>query len=143
MAMELSASDLQWLHSLDLAISICTRMDELGISKTELADRAGMKLSSLSRIITGEQNMTLATIAKLEVALNIRFDEGFRYRGQQKEMISGSMYGETKLVASGGVRTRPLLKEQGSCSMHGSSSATLSNTSRSADKLAGSLGMAA
>ena len=88
-AMELSAGDLQWLHSLDLAISICTRMDELGISKSELAERAGMKPSSLSRIIKGEQNMTLATIAKLEVALDIRFDGGFRYGGQRKETRTG------------------------------------------------------
>lgn len=76
---ELTAEDLRWLHSLDLAISICTRMKELGLSKNEVAERAGMKPSALSRIISGEQNLTLATIAKLEHALDVRFDAGFRY----------------------------------------------------------------
>ena len=45
----LTAEDLRWLHSLDLAISICTRMEELGLSKNEVAERAGMKASALSR----------------------------------------------------------------------------------------------
>ena len=75
----LTAEDLRWLHSLDLAISICTRMEELGLSKNEVAERAGMKASALSRIIAGEQHLTLSTIAKLECALDMRFDAGFRY----------------------------------------------------------------
>lgn len=81
---ELTAEDLRWLHSLDLAISICTRMNELGLSKNEVAERAGMKPSALSRIISGEQNLTLATIAKLECALDVRFDAGFRYETEWK-----------------------------------------------------------
>ena len=81
---ELTAEDLRWLHSLDLAISICTRMDELGLSKNEVAERAGMKPSALSRIISGKQNLTLATIAKLEYALDVRFDAGFRYETEWK-----------------------------------------------------------
>lgn len=89
MGNELTASDLRWLHSLDLAISVCTRMEELGITKSELAERAGMRLSSLSRIITGEQNMTLSTIAKLERALDVRFDSGFRY-GEDAEKVERS-----------------------------------------------------
>lgn len=89
----LNASDLRWMHSLDLAISISTRMEELKISKTELADRAGMKLSSLSRIITGEQNMTLSTIAKLEYALGIRFDQGFRYGWDGESLKKASIEG--------------------------------------------------
>ena len=81
----LTAEDLRWLHSLDLAISICTRMEELGLSKNEVAERAGMKASALSRIIAGEQNMTLSTIAKLECALDMRFDAGFRYETKQEK----------------------------------------------------------
>lgn len=77
----LTAEDLLWMHSLDLSISICSRMEELGLTKKELAEKAGMKPSGLSRIISGEQNMTLSTIAKLERALGIRFDSGFRYSG--------------------------------------------------------------
>lgn len=91
---KLNASDLRWLHSLDLSISICIRMEELGMSKSELANRAGMKLSSLSRIIAGEQNMTLATIAKLEHALDVRFDGGFRYGQGKKNLESSSTEGE-------------------------------------------------
>ena len=64
----LTAEDLLWMHSLDLSISICTRMEELGLTKKELAEKAGMKPIGLSRIISGEQNMTLSTIAKLERA---------------------------------------------------------------------------
>ena len=80
----LTAEDLRWLHSLDLAISICTRMKELNLSKNEVAERAGIKPSALSRIISGEQNLTLSTIAKLEHALDVRFDAGFRYETEWK-----------------------------------------------------------
>lgn len=86
----LTTEDLLWMHSLDLSISICTRMEELGLTKKELAEKAGMKPSGLSRIISGEQNMTLSTIAKLERALDIRFDSGFRYPGHDG-MLKGDI----------------------------------------------------
>lgn len=65
-------------------------MEELGLTKKELAEKAGMKPSGLSRIISGEQNMTLSTIAKLERALDIRFDSGFRYPGNDG-MLKGDI----------------------------------------------------
>ena len=76
---ELTTEDLEWEHRLDISASVYRRMDELGINKTELARRLGVANSQVSRILSGERNMTLRTIAALEMALDFRLDGGFRY----------------------------------------------------------------
>lgn len=82
---ELSAEELAWTHALDLSVSVLTRARELGWSKGKLAEAAGMKPTYLSRVLAGKQNMTLETIARLEKALGVRFDAGFRYQPRSAE----------------------------------------------------------
>lgn len=109
----LTAEDLLWMHSLDLSISICSRMEELGLTKKELAEKAGMKPSGLSRIISGEQNMTLSTIAKLEHALGIRFDSGFRYLGN-----AGTLKGDINFDSQRPVNTMARMSPMGMRGSH-------------------------
>ena len=76
---EISTEDLSYDHRMDISGSVYARMKELGITQNELAELCDMDRSQISRIITGKQNITLSTLAKLEVALSFRMDKGFRY----------------------------------------------------------------
>ena len=80
---EITPEDLALDHKMDISGSIYTRMRELGITQNDLAKRTGMDRSQISRIITGQQNMTLLTLSKLEVALAFRLDSGFVYPKKQ------------------------------------------------------------
>lgn len=73
-------TDLALDHRMDISGSIYTRMNELNMTQKDLAEATGMDRSQISRIITGKQNLTLATLAKLESALHFRLDSGFVYR---------------------------------------------------------------
>lgn len=71
--------DLAYEHRMDISGAVFTRMTELGITQETLAEMAGMDRSQISRIITGKQNITLSTLARLECALSFRLDAGFAY----------------------------------------------------------------
>ena len=71
--------DLLYNHKMDISATVFRRMGELGINKTELAERMGVDNAVVTRIISGRQNVTLKTIAKLEDALGLMMDEGFKY----------------------------------------------------------------
>lgn len=43
--------------------------DESGLTRREIADRAGWKESYLSRVLSGQQNLTLRSLAKFEEAV--------------------------------------------------------------------------
>jgi len=62
----------RWLMiSHQIAFRILTRLDELKISKKELASRVKVSPQQVSKWLKGNENLTLETISKLEVALNI------------------------------------------------------------------------
>lgn len=50
----------------------------MGFSQEELADRAGMHLSTLGRIERGESNPPVQTVGKIAKALKTSVDELFR-----------------------------------------------------------------
>lgn len=54
---------------LAIAVRIQDLIAEQGITKRDLARKVGMKESQLSRILSGNTNLTLKTIVKLECAL--------------------------------------------------------------------------
>lgn len=57
-------------HALDIELMVLDRMNELGISKKELAQRMGISKSNLSNMLNSQPNLTLETIAKFELALD-------------------------------------------------------------------------
>lgn len=94
-----SVQEIQWEHSLDLSIAIATRLDELHMTQKELAEKAGLKPSAVSRALNGTHNLTLETIARLEKALKIRFDSGFKY-GQTEQASASTSSGVSWMSAS-------------------------------------------
>lgn len=75
----IDADELLWDHKMDISGSIYKRMKECGVSQSELARKMKMDRAQLSKILSGNGNITLRTIARLEVALDFRLDAGFRY----------------------------------------------------------------
>lgn len=74
----LPPDDMAYFHSMDISGTVYTRMEELGLSKSELAKRMNVSPAQVTKIIKGKENMTLKTIAKLENALDIDMTQGFR-----------------------------------------------------------------
>lgn len=74
-----SADELAEDHAMDISSAIYLRMRELGLTQSELASRLGMDEGQVSRIIRGKQNITIKTLARIEVALDFRLDSGFDY----------------------------------------------------------------
>lgn len=62
--------DQTWLDkSAKIALSVLSALEDLKMSKQELADKMGVKAQYISRIVKGTENLTLETISKLEKAL--------------------------------------------------------------------------
>lgn len=52
-----------------IAITVITLLKQRGMTKQQLADRMGVKAQYISRVVKGNANLTLDTIAKLGKAL--------------------------------------------------------------------------
>ncbi len=60
-------------YSFDLAERIDEQMKAKGVSKKQLAELTGKSPSEVTRWLSGQHNFTLATIAKISVALDHDF----------------------------------------------------------------------
>lgn len=75
----LSSEELAWDHAMEISGSVYERMQELGLKGKDLAERLGVSPARISRILKGEQSMTLATLARLETALDMDMAQGFSH----------------------------------------------------------------
>jgi len=61
-----------WLkYSRSITLQVFQAMDEQSVTQVELARRMGCTQQYISNLLKGSSNMTLETIARLEIALNI------------------------------------------------------------------------
>lgn len=67
----LDADEIMVDYLMDLCESAYRRMSELGIGREELAQRMGKRPSQITRILSGEANVTLRTITELDSALGL------------------------------------------------------------------------
>ena len=58
------------LAELEVGIQIARAREEQHLNQTQLAARAGMNASKISRIETSPQNLTLSTLARIAAALD-------------------------------------------------------------------------
>ena len=60
-----------WIkHSAQIAMKVKGRLNALGLTQKELAERLGCSQQYISLILKGKENLTLETIAKLETVLD-------------------------------------------------------------------------
>jgi antitoxin component HigA of HigAB toxin-antitoxin module len=61
-----------WLDkSGHIAVTLLLTLDKLQLTKKDLAERMGVSPQQITKIVQGEENLTLQTITKLEAALGI------------------------------------------------------------------------
>lgn len=61
-------------HALDISYQIAEAMRAQSINHNELAQRMGVSPARLSTMLNTQPNMTLETLAQIELALGIGFD---------------------------------------------------------------------
>lgn len=66
-----TAEERRHFHAVDITESVWNRMQELGMSQSDLARKLGKNRSQISRMLNVQGNMTLQTISELEEALDI------------------------------------------------------------------------
>ena len=66
-----SASVRMLDYVMDFCFMVEDRLEELGMSRTELAEKLGKKPSSVTRVLSGSANITLQTIAEYDAALDL------------------------------------------------------------------------
>ena len=61
-----------WLqHSQKITVKVLMRMKQMGLTQKSLAERMGCTQQYVSKILKGNENMSLDTLSKLETALGI------------------------------------------------------------------------
>lgn len=114
---KLDSEELAWDHAMDISGAVFRRMKELGLRKKDLAQRMGVKPARISRILSGEQSMTLRTIARLETALDFKLSDGFKNPTKDIDSDYKDLIAEFK--ASQPAERRPLRRMQTTLSPRG------------------------
>jgi len=66
-------ANMDWIpYSRKIAIKTAMAMDEQGLTQKQLAERMHCSPQYVSRLLKGEENLSLETICKLENALNMQ-----------------------------------------------------------------------
>ena len=66
-----------------IAANLCSLMAFKNISRVELAEKLDWKLSQVSKVLSGRQNLTISTISKVCFALNYDFQISFHEKHEQ------------------------------------------------------------
>ncbi len=77
-----TAEERRHFHAVDITESVWNRMQELGMSQSDLARKLGKNRSQVSRMLSMRGNMTLQTISELEEALGISLVDTTPYKGE-------------------------------------------------------------
>lgn len=80
---DMLAMDLQ----LDVALEVERLMEHEGITRTELSDRIESSRPYITKVLSGDANMTLKTLAKLANALGRRVKVAFTHKGSRARWI--------------------------------------------------------
>ena len=61
-----------WLrHSQHIAMLMLDKMEKMNLTQKQLAEMMGCSQQYVSKVLKGEENLSLETMAKIEVCLNI------------------------------------------------------------------------
>ena len=70
---EFRTANRSWLrYSQHIAMVMLDKMEELHLSQTQLADKMGCSQQYISKVLRGQENLSIETIAKIESALSIQ-----------------------------------------------------------------------
>lgn len=95
-----TAKTKAYAHAFDLELIFLDEMKKQGITKSELAERMGISLPRLSKLLNTQPNMTLETIAQFELALDIDLFFDVEENGLQIEFDANDSFGDFSLPAT-------------------------------------------
>lgn len=62
-----------WLrHSQNIAVKMLNKMEELHLNQTQLAELMGCSQQYISKVLRGQENLSIETMSKIEQVLNIQ-----------------------------------------------------------------------
>ena len=62
-----------WLrYSQSIAMKMLDKMEELQLNQTQLAEKMGCSQQYVSKVLRGQENLSIETLAKIETALDIQ-----------------------------------------------------------------------
>ena len=68
---------------------ILVAMEDLGISKSELASRLGISKPRISQLLKGSSNMTIGTLSDIAFELGLNLDKTFKQYSAQRYLLDG------------------------------------------------------
>lgn len=84
------------LAMVEVTEEVARRMEELGVSRAELARRLGTSPAYVTKMLRGNANFTLATIAKLARALESEVRFGLSPRRHGEEGLDEAEFGKVE-----------------------------------------------
>lgn len=69
-----------------IASNFCALIHHSGVSRVELAEKLDWKLSRISKVLNGSQNLTIKTMVELAVALDYDFDIHFHKINEHRSL---------------------------------------------------------
>jgi len=65
-----------WIRkSINIALKVLDVLEEKNMTQSQLADKLSVSRQQISKILKGQENLTLETISKIESALDIKLGE--------------------------------------------------------------------
>lgn len=107
----LSPDDLAWDHAMEISATVYKRMKALGLKNKDLADKMGVTPARIPRILSGEQSMTLKTLARLESALDMDLSAGFSRPTLASESVTGCQIIKFENICTSERRAIPLVPD--------------------------------
>lgn len=94
--LEYDKKNWEWLKmSSNVAFAVLEMLDHTNMSQVELANRMNVSRQQVSRILRGQENLTIETISKLQTALGIKLGrildgEEIKFKAAPAKVVNGS-----------------------------------------------------
>ena len=77
---------------------ILVAMEDLGVTKSELAKRLGKSKPRITQLLSGSSNMTIGTLSDIAVELGLNLDKTFKEYSVQRYRLDNKRAGEQVLT---------------------------------------------
>ena len=77
---------------------ILVAMEDLGVTKAELAKRLGKSKPRITQLLSGSSNMTIGTLSDITVELGLNLDKTFKEYSAQRYRMDTNLSSEQSLT---------------------------------------------
>ena len=85
-------------HLFRVTEDILLAMEDLGVTKAELARRLGKSKSRITQLLSGGSNMTIGTLSDIAVELGLSLEKTFKEYSIQRHRLDTSLSSEQSLA---------------------------------------------